>query len=83
MRDRHRDCFQGGLGSISGLVVFFDREVVEPGKDPVVTHYALLVTPQGQSVKKRKGKSFDLEIKANSMESTDAPRARRRRRDLN
>jgi len=87
MRDRHQNCFQGGLGSISGLVVFFDRETAEPGRDPVVTRYALLVTPQGQSVTKRavkrKDVKFDLEIKASPVERPEESPMRRRRRDLN
>jgi hypothetical protein len=87
MRDRHQNSFQGGLGSISGLVVFFDQELAEPGKDPVITRYALLITPQGQSVKKRdvkrKGVKFDLEIKASPIENPEEYPSRRRRRDLN
>ena len=87
MRDRHRtNCFQGGLGSISGLVVFFDREVAEAGKEPAVTRYALLITPNGQSLQKkrarRKDRSFDIEIKADRTQTTDGQHAPRRRRDL-
>jgi hypothetical protein len=89
MRDRNRtNCFQGGLGSISGLVVFFDQEVAaEPGEDPVVTRYALLITPNGQSIRKkrarRKDPVFDIEIKPNPTDRTNGQYApRRRRRDL-
>ncbi len=88
MRDRHRtNCFQGGLGSISGLVVFFDREVAEAGKEPVVTRYALLITPNGQSLQKkrarRKDRSFDIEIKPDRVRTRDGTEhAPRRRRDL-
>ncbi len=89
MRDRRQaNSFQSGLGSISGLVVFFDQELAAaPGKDPVVTRYALLITPKGQSVKKRRARrrdrSFDIEIKPASAERTNGQYAPRRRRDLN
>ena len=90
MRDRHQaNCFQGGLGSISGLVVFFEQELAAgPGKDPVVTKYALLITPKGQSVRKtrtrRINRSFDVEIRPNPIERPSERHApRRRRRDLN
>jgi hypothetical protein len=90
MRDRHQtNCFQGGLGSISGLVVFFEQELAgESGKDPVVTKYALLITPKGQSVRKRRtrrmNRKFDVEIRPSPIERTNEQHApRRRRRDLN
>ena len=88
MRDRRQtNSYQGGIGSISGLVVFFDQEVAaEPGREPVVTRYALLITPNGQSLQKRRarrrGRSFDIEIKPNRAE-TASRHARSRRRDLN
>jgi len=71
------------------LVVFFEQELAAgPGKDPVVTKYALLITPKGQSVRKtrtrRMKRSFDVEIRPNPIERTNGQRAqRRRRRDLN
>jgi hypothetical protein len=86
MRARHQaNCFQGGLGSISGLVVFFDREVAAgPGKEPELTRYALLITPKGQSVRKRrtrrKEQEFEIEIRAEPAGGACPPR---RRRDLN